>query len=167
MKEDLCNYSEDIVREIRNILIYAADTFTFNDNLKGKYPKADDYLLKIHLNEFTGYNRSIVPKIKNKNEYFSINISVPILDLSLKNREVLYKFNRKNKFVIVTESNMETSVFGNHREPLSIGVIDRVKDNGSGKDKFIIRITGKTTIQPKLRKITEPFRVLLFAPPLK
>ncbi len=53
MKEDLCNYSEDIVREIRNILIYAADTFTFNDNLNGKYPKADDYLLKIHLNEFT------------------------------------------------------------------------------------------------------------------
>ncbi len=62
---------------------------------------------------------------------------------------------------------MEMSVLGNHREPLSIGVIDKIKDNGSGKDKFIIRITGKTTIQPKLRKITEPFRVLLFAPPLK
>ncbi len=167
MRENLCNNPENITREIRNILIYDADSLSFNDNLNGIYPNAENYLFKFRVATLNDYHRSVTMKIKNKNDYFKINLSFSFIDLTLENRELLYKLHRRKKFAIVTESNMETSVLGNSREPLTITINDKVKDNGSGKDVFKIDITGETTIFPITRKITKPFRVLLFAPPLK
>lgn len=163
----LCNTPENFTREIQHIIIYDADILTFNKNLKGEYPPTEGYLLKVAVTNISKYRRSVQFRKSNKNDYFKIDISLPFYDLSLENRRLLYSFHKKRKYLIVTASNKDMLVLGNHRERLSIEVLDNIDDDGGGNDHFRIRITGETTVYPQLRKVSPMFRVLLFPPPLK
>ncbi len=164
----LCNLPENFTREIKHILIYDASALSFNENLKGLYPPADAYLVKIDVNNISDYRRMFTLKQQNKNDYFKIDITVPVLDLSFENRKTLYSLNKNRNYLIVTVSNKEMTVIGNNRERLSINILDGIRDNGKGKDHLSIKITGETIIQPaqNLRNITDNFRVLLFSYPL-
>ncbi len=164
----ICNLSENFTREIKHILIYDANALSFDENLRGLYPPSNDFLLKIDVYNITDYRRIFALKQQNKNDYFKIDINIPILDLNFENRKTLYSFNKNRKYLIVTVSNKEMMVIGNSRERLSIDIHDEIKDNGKGKDHFVVKITGETIIPPanSFRNISENFRVLLFTYPL-
>lgn len=164
---DFCNISDNFIREIRYILIYDATALSFNANFRGDYPSPENYLHKIEIHSMESYKRNIRLKTKNKNVYLSIDIQVPFYDLSSKNRMILESLHNQQKYMVVTVSNIETLALGNHRERLNIEILDDMRDDGSGKDHFVIKITGETIIKPQLRKVTPAFRVLLFSPPLK
>lgn len=164
---EFCNLSENFIREICYLLIYDAEALSFNANFRGDYPEPNAYIHKIEIHTPAAYKRKVRLKKQNKNDYFDIDIRIPIFDLSFKNREQLYALHARRKYMIVTASNIETLALGNHRERLNIEILDNIRDDGSGKDQFIIKITGKTIIKPQLRKVTPAFRVLLFTPPFE
>lgn len=166
-KTELCNLPEDFTREIRYLLLYDAKNFTFNQNLKGLVPPADNFLLKIFLHNASSYGRNIDIKQENDNDYFDIKITFPIFDVSRSSRMQLFDFHKKRKYVAVLVSQQETLALGNHREPLTLTVDDHIKDNGSGKDSLNITLRGQSIIFPTIGKITEKFRVLFFLPPMK
>ncbi len=161
-KTDFCNLSENFTREIRYILIYDATALSFNENLRGDYPDPNDYICKIPVYTQSTYKRKVQLKKQDKNDCFNIDIRIPFYDLDFENREKLYRLDMNRKYLIVTVSNKEMMVLGNHRERLSVSVLDNIVDNGSGKDHFLVHITGKTIIRPYLRRVTPMFRVLLF-----
>lgn len=163
----ICNLPEDFTREIRYVLIFDAQNFTFNQNFKGLTPSENQFLLKISLQNPANYSRKIDIKTQNDNDYYDIKISAPVYDISKENRLQLINFHKKRKYVVALVSAQEMLVLGNHREPLTLSVDDNIKDDGSGKDFFNVNITGQTIVFPTLSKITEKFRVLLFLPPLK
>lgn len=165
MKEILCNVPESFTREIRHLLIYDANSLTFNENYKGLYPENDAYLAKFFVQTKEKFKRSFSLKKKNFNRFFSINISFELYDLSFRNRKIIDKLSNDKKYLIVLVSNREMIVLGNKREPLTIDVFDRIFDNGKGNDHFLINIKGETLISPMIRKVTEPFRVLFFTHP--
>lgn len=162
----LCNLPENFTREARYLLIYEASALSFNQNFKGEKPVAGTQLLKIAINPYA-FSRQISLKNKDKNDYFDIKIQFSFFDLSFEKKQQLYNFHKKRKFVVVLASNAEIITLGNDREPISISVEDNIQDNASGKDSFEITLTGQTIIFPQQSKITEPFRVLLFTPPLE
>ncbi|CAA0170706.1 conserved hypothetical protein [Tenacibaculum maritimum] len=163
--ETLCNTPEEFTREISHLFIYDASILSFNENYKGQYPPVDKHLLKIPVQTIDTYKRKFSLKRQNKNKYFKIDIAVEFYDLTFENRELLYSYDNDRKYLVVAVSNKEMMVLGNNRERLSIDIIDKINDNGKGKDHFLIRVTGETIIFPMLRKVTEPFRVLFFAHP--
>lgn len=164
--EDFCNLSENFIREIRHILIYDADALTFNANLRGDYPNLESYIYKISVHTPSAYKRRVQLKKKNKNDYLDININIPIYDLSAESRDKLYSLHARRRYVIVFSSNKDRMVLGNSRERLHIEILDGIRDDATGKDHFVLKIKGETTIKPNIRKVTPAFRVLLFAPPL-
>lgn len=166
-KTQICNIAEDFTREIRYVLIYNATDFTFNQNFRGLTPLEDAYVLKIMIQNPAHYSRKIDIKSQHNNDYNDIKIDIPIYDLSKDNKQKLIDFHKKRKYVVVLVSAQETMVLGNHREPLTLSFDDNIKDDGSGKDMFNLQITGQTIVFPKIGKITEKFRVLLFLLPLK
>ena len=159
-KIQICNISEDFIREIRYVLIYNAEDFTFNQNLRGLTPLEDAYVLKVMIQNPIHYTRKIDIKSQHNNDYNEIKIDIPVFDLSKENKMKLIDFHRKRKYVVVLVSVQERMVLGNHREPLTISFDDNVKDDGSGKDIFNLQISGQTIVFPKIGKITEKFRVL-------
>ena len=86
--------------------------------------------------------------------------------MSKETRLRLISFHKKRKYVIALVSQQEMLVVGNEREPFSFSIDDNILDNGTGKDSFLISLTGQTIIFPTLSKITEKFRVLFFLPPM-
>lgn len=165
MKKTLCNIPESFTREIRYLLIYDASILSFNDNYKGLYPPTDSYLVKLPIRAIKGFKRNFSLKKQNKNKYFKINFVTQFFDLTFENTQDLYALDKDRAYLIVAVSNKEMMVLGNDRERLSIDIVDKIKDNGSGQDYFSINIKGETIIYPQLRKVTEPFRVLFFAHP--
>lgn len=161
----LCNIPESFTREIKYLLIYEANSLTFNENYRSLYPPNDTYLAKIVVQTTERFKRSFSLKKKNFNRFFSINISFEFYDLSFENRKNLEVLSEDKKYLIVAVSNKEMIVLGNKREPLTIDVFDKISDNGKGKDNFLISIKGETLIFPMIRKVTEPFRVLFFSHP--
>ncbi len=164
----ICNLSENFTREIRYILIFDANVLTFGDNMKGLYPALNNYLLKIDIQNIPDYRRTLALKQQNKNDYFKLDISIPVIDLSFENRKTLYSFNNNRKYLVITASNKEMMLFGNSRERLSVDIHDIIKDNGKGKDFFSVKIFGESIIPPanSLRSLSENFRVLFFTYPL-
>ncbi|MDT9499152.1 hypothetical protein [Capnocytophaga canimorsus] len=162
----LCNISEDFIREVRYLLLYDANSLSFNENFKGNKPVAGKHLLRVDLHP-NAFSRGISIKTKDKSDYIDIKLQFSFFDLSFTNRNIWFDFHKKQKYVVILASNTEMISLGNHREPLTLSVNDNIVDNASGKDAFQITLTGQTILLPKQSKITEPFRVLFFAKPLK
>ena len=163
---EICNNPEDFTREIQHILIFDASKFSFNQNFKALTPDTNSYLLKIQLHNPSAYQRKITIKEQNDNNYYDVKISLPVYELSKEIRLKLVSFHKKRKYVIALVSQQEMLVVGNEREPFSFSIDDNILDNGTGKDSFLISLTGQTIIFPTLGKITEKFRVLFFLPPM-
>ena len=163
---EICNNPEDFTREIQHILIFDASKFSCNQNFKALTPDINSYLLKIQLHNPSAYQRKITIKEQNDNNYYDVKISLPVYELSKETRLRLISFHKKRKYVIALVSQQEMLVVGNEREPFSFSIDDNILDNGTGKDSFLISLTGQTIIFPTLSKITEKFRVLFFLPPM-
>lgn len=163
----ICNLPEDFTREIQYIMLFDAEKFSFHQNFKALTPDVSSYLLKIQIHNPSAYQRKISIKEQNHNHYYDVHISFPVYELSKATRLQLISFHKKRKYVVALASHQEMLVVGNHREPFSLTIDDNILDNGTGKDTFVVSLTGQTIIFPTLGKITEKFRVLFFLPPMQ
>lgn len=166
MSLHICNITENFTREIRHILLFDSQEFTFNQCLKGLAPETP-FLVKIDLHHPGAYERKIDLKTQHNTDFYDVKVTIPIYDVSPKSRLKLFELHKRKKYVVGLVSAQETLILGNKREPFSLLIDDNIKDDGSGKDFFNVTITGQTLIFPSTNKITERFRVLLFMPPLK
>ena len=166
MSYELCNIGEDFTREIRHVLLYPAKDFSFNQNLRALTPDPNAYLTKLAVAHPSGYVRKIAMKEQNHQTYYDVKISFPIYDLRKETRLKLIDLHHKRRYVVALLSAQEMLVLGNEREPFSLTIEDQIQDNGTGKDQFVVSISGQTILFPTLGKITEKFRVLLFLPPI-
>lgn len=164
---NLCNLPESFTREISHVLLFEAASFSFNQNLRALTPNENSYLLRIDLHNPAPYNRKVSIKQQNHNDYFDIQVSLPIYDLSKDTRKKLIGFHKQRRYVVALVSEQEMLVVGNAREPFTLTIDDNIVDNGKGSDTYIVTLTGQTIIFPNISKITEKFRVLFFAPPLQ
>lgn len=150
--EKFSNRSESFFREIRKIDIYPAESSSYIHNFNGIFPNIDDILYTFDVVP-EDYERKISTKTSDGNYLYDVDLGFPLLNISIENREKLYEYFNKKEFAVVLVSNTEKMLLGNEREPLSIEVIDGIKDNNSGTDQVNISITGKTIIPPKIKEI--------------
>lgn len=161
-----CNIPEDFIRELKGILIYSKNEISYADQLKGKFPQPDKALYHFHVLPGDA-GRKIPTKFQAGNIFYSPDITVSLVDLSVKNRTEWYSnLNKFNSFAVVLISNTEMIMLGNEIFPLSITVSDSISDDGSGNDVFTLNVYGETIVEPSVYKIVNKFRVLFFIPPI-
>lgn len=160
------NRPEDFFRELCGILVYHKSQIKYIDQLNNKFPSPEEALFKFHILPSSA-NRSIPTKLNSQNIFYSPDISFPLVDLSVRNREEWYsQFNKFNEFAVVLISNTEMMMLGNDMFPMSITITDNIKDDGSGSDSFSMNIAGDTILAPNVYKIVPKFKVLFFIPPV-
>jgi len=164
--QSFTNRPESFIRELTGILIFDKSKMSYLDQLRGKFPDPDDALYRYKVLP-DDVDRSIPTQFAGGNPYYSPDITISLVDLTVANREQWYdNFNRFNTFAVILVSNTEMMMLGNDRFPLNITVSDNMTDDGSGTDYFSLRIYGDTIIQPKVHKIVPKFKVLFFIPPI-
>ena len=164
--QNYTNQPENFIRELKGILIFDKEKISYLDQLSGKFPTPEDALYKYCVLPEDA-DRSIATKEIGKNVYYVPDITVSLVDLSVKNRKKWYdELNKFNKFAIILISNNEMMMIGNNRFPLSISLNDNITDDGSGSDSFVMRIFGETILPPVVYKIVPKFKVLFFIPPI-
>ncbi len=164
--QSFTNRPESFIRELTGILIFDKLKISYLDQLRGKFPDPEEALYKYKVLP-DDVDRSIPTQFAAGNPYYSPDITISLVDLTVANREQWYdNFNRFNAFVVILVSNTEMMMLGNDRFPLNITVSDNMTDDGSGTDYFSLRIYGDTIIPPKVHKIVPQFKVLFFIPPI-
>lgn len=164
--QSFTNKPESFIRELTGILIFDKTKIPYLDQLRGKFPSPEDALYKYKVIP-DDVDRSIPTQFSGGNPYYSPDITMSLVDLSVGNREKWYEdLNRFNKYAVILISNTEMMMLGNDRFPLNITVSDNISDDGSGTDSFTMRIYGDTIIPPKVHKIIPKFKVLFFIPPI-
>ncbi len=83
MEKHICNLSENFTREIKHILIYDATALSFNENLRGLYPPADGYLLKIDVQNISDYHRIFACDKTSRFFLFTIFFLIDLTGFSL------------------------------------------------------------------------------------
>lgn len=167
-----CNDPDDITREGTWLIFYNKVKFTYNQNLKGQFPEADNYDFKVKIATLDNYKRALTLKSKDYNRYTQVKLSVDYYSFNKEEIKKLKDKQERNAYVLVLVSNQDRMVVGNHREPMSLEVQDNIKDNGKGKDAYTLRINGKTTVRVRQEKLPEAvtskfFSVLLYTNPIK
>lgn len=145
--ERLKNRAEDFYREIRKVEIYFATTVKYTDQYENSFPNPQkaQYIIDV---EPESFRRNLILKKRRGNYFTSIDLSFLLLDLRPQLRNQLKeKFDQKN-FAVVLTSNTEKMMLGNDREPLTIDLIDNIKDNNRGLDHYSISISGETILSP-------------------
>lgn len=160
------NTPEDFFRELKGVLIYNKDQISYIDQLNDKFPSPDDALYKFKVLPTSG-SRAIPTKLNNRNILYTPDVSFPLVDLTIKNRNEWYsQFNVFDNFAVVLVSNTEMMMVGNDLFPMSVTVTDNIKDDGSGNDSFSLNISGDTILPPSVYKVVPKFKVLFFIPPV-
>lgn len=161
-----CNIPEEFFRELKGILIYQKEQVPYIDQLKGKFPQPDEALYQFRVLPGDA-GRKIPTKFQAGNVYYSPDITVSLVDLTVKNRTEWYTyFNKFNEFAVVLVSNTEMMMLGNNLFPLNITVNDNIMDDGFGTDNFQLNVYGDTILEPIIYKIVNKFKVLFFIPPI-
>lgn len=164
--QNYCNKPEDFFRELKGILIYDKAQISYIDQIKGKFPQPDEAKFKFSVLPGDA-SRKIPTKTISGNVYYQPDITISLVDLTVKNRDEWYEnFNKFNQFAVVLVSNTEMMMLGNDRFPLSITVTDNLNDDGSGSDSFSLNIYGDTIIAPTVYKIVQKFLIKFFIPPV-
>ena len=146
------NKSEPFFREIRKIEIYDVANVSYQNNFDNIFP---DPGTAMHIFEIIPetFIRKIPTKKMAGNYYFDADLGFPLLDMKKENVDQLFAdFNRKG-FSVVLVSNTQKTLIGNDRFPLTVEIIDNVKDDASGNDEYSISITGETILYPKFLNI--------------
>ncbi len=147
--EHFKNKSESFYREIRTIEIYHASSVSYLENFNGIFPNPESALYVFDIVP-ESYSRKISTKTRNGNYLTEIDLSFPLLDLSAENLAKCYYYFNKREFLVVLNSNVEKTIFGNSREKMKIEFIDNKSDDNSGNDEYTISISGQTIIKPKI-----------------
>lgn len=164
--QNFTNIPEDFIRELKGVLIFDKKKIPYLDQLAGKFPDPEDAIFKCRVLPEDA-SRSIPTQFNGGNVYYSPDITISLVDLTVANRDQWYEeLNRFNQFAVILISNSEMMMLGNDRCPMSITVNDSIADDGSGSDAFTLRIFGDTFLPPNVYKIVPKFKVLFFIPPI-
>lgn len=164
--QNFTNLPENFIRELRGILVFDKSKISYLDQLAGKFPNPEEALYKYCVLPGDA-SRKIPTEFIAGNPYYSPDISMSLVDLTVENREQWYEeLNRFHQFAVILVSNTEMMMLGNDRFPLSITISDSISDDGSGSDSFTLRVFGETIIAPVVYKIVPKFKVLFFIPPI-
>lgn len=147
--EEFKNQSESFFREVRSIEIYRSSDVPYINAFNGVFPNRSKalYIFKIVPETLS---RGVGSKRRLKNDFTSIDISFPLLDLSQENIKKCEEYFNRKGFVIIEVTNADKILYGNSREPLQIDFIDNRLNNNSGDDEYTIAISGETIIKPKI-----------------
>jgi len=150
--EHFPNKSESFYREIRKIEIYNAADAKFMESLVGIFPDPATalYIFDVIPQEFS---RKIPRKKKDGDYFHEVDLGFPLLDMSEAAVAKYQAYFNRQEFAVGLISNTAKTLLGNDREPLTIEVLDNIKDDASGSDEFYLSITGETIIAPKIRDI--------------
>ncbi len=148
MGTEICNIPDAFIREVKRIHIYDSKAYFFSLYKTTSWPPTVERRCVIKNLQPSSYKRKIQSKTESHNEYLKFDITFPIFDLSHQTRQLLSSLKGK-KHLVVLESNEDAILLGNEREPLSIFIHDALKDNGAGKDYFLLNIKGTSILSPK------------------
>ena len=144
----LSNIPDTFFSEIRKVEIYKAEQLSHIAALNGQFPQGEPLFVidNIIPEEF---ERSIKQKKDEGNPYYDIDINFNCYDSNYLHWEHIISRLNKQRFSIVLLTNNYKLIIGNEMTPLSIDVIDKRKDDNSGKDYIGLNIYGNVIIAPK------------------
>ncbi len=140
--------AESFFREIRRVEVYLSPATPYRSCYIGVLPNPNDVFCTFEIIS-ESFSRSISRKKKEGNYFHDIEIGFPLVDIHPEKAIEYQTLFNDRKFAIVIISNYEKMQIGNSLEPLTIEVLDRKKEDGSGNDDFFLSITGETIITPK------------------
>ncbi|MGC5744399.1 hypothetical protein [Chryseobacterium sp. NFX27] len=144
------NKFEDFFREVRTIEIYDATDILYINAYNGIFPIKSKALYIFEIIPET-LSRKLSSKTRNGNPFTDIDISFPLLDMSIQNIEKCEEYFNKKGFATVLAANTVKTLLGNAAEPLRIDFIDNKNEDNSGNDEYTIAISGETILKPKLQ----------------
>lgn len=146
------NKLEDFFREIRTVEIYDANDVLYINAYNGKFPPKSEALFIFEVIPDT-FSRKISSKTRNGNPFTDVDVSFPLLDMSIINIEKCEDYFNKKGFAVVLSANTVQTLLGNKAEPLRIDFVDNKNEDNSGNDEYTIAISGETILKPKLRSL--------------
>lgn len=147
------NNLENFFREIRSVEIYnAADVFYINA-YNGTFPIKSKALYIFEELVPETFSRKISSKTRNGNPFTDVDVSFPLLNMSLENIGKCEEYFNKKGFAVVFVANTVKTLLGNASEPLRVDFIDNKNEDGSGNDEYTIAISGETILKPKLQTV--------------
>lgn len=146
------NNLESFFREIRTVEIYSSSDVLYIDAFSGKYPDNSKALYVFNVVPDT-FSRKISSKTRNGNPFTDVDISFPLLDMTISNVEKCEEYFNRKGFSIVFIANTVKTLLGNKMEPLRIDFIDNLKEDSSGNDEYTIAISGETILKPKIKAL--------------
>ncbi len=146
----LCNISDGVIREIKEVWFYKQNALSYNAALNGHFPDQEGLLLRAKVFVLSKYKEQYKAIQASNNDCYQVQLKLPISNLFTPYQSRLSHF-RGMKCVAVTISNYGISVLGNKREPLTLNFIPDVKNNGKGEDYFWLSVMGYTSLFPKIR----------------
>ncbi|SDE68565.1 hypothetical protein [Riemerella columbipharyngis] len=134
-------------REIRSIEVYHSKDIDFLDQKNKVVPTIKPVTVFSDLVP-EDFARNINLKYNNDNAYFEVDITTGIY-LSDYLIPSIFDVFGKRKFAVALVTNNDKIFIGNNREPMSIDLHDRIKDDNSGSDKYEVSIYGTTILDPR------------------
>lgn len=148
--EHFKNQSESFFREIRSIEIYRASDVSYINAFNSVFPDKSKALYIFDVVPET-LSRIVSSKRRSGNDFTSVDISFPLLDLSAENVKKCEEFFNRKGFAVVEVTNVDKILYGNSREPMRIDFIDNRLNNNSGDDEYTIAISEETIIKPRIK----------------
>ncbi|QWA38859.1 hypothetical protein [Chryseobacterium sp. ZHDP1] len=147
------NNLENFFREIRSVEIYNADDVFYINAYNGIFPPKSKALYIFDELVPETFSRKISSKTRNGNPFTDIDVSFPLLDMSLENISKCEEYFNKKCFAVVFVANTVKTLLGNASESLRVDFIDNKNEDGSGNDEYTIAISGETILKPKLQSL--------------
>lgn len=146
------NRIDNLFREVRKISFYNAIEYTFSQNyLRNELLSSPVVVVENIIPE--GFERNIKIKKTGRNICYDVNCSVIINGLKADDLKIWYLLLNRKGFVVEIESNEEITIIGNSNEPMSVDIIDNIKEDNSGNDSVVINFYGQTIIEPWIKPL--------------
>lgn len=150
--ETINNKIDNLFREIRSVKIYKASQYLFSSNFS-RTPITTEPIITIN-NIIPGdFERSIKQKKDRNNRFYEIDCSIMIYSITAESVNNWNTILNQKDFVVEFISNEESTIIGNQKEPLTIDVVDDIKENDTGTDAIVISIYGSTIIEPWIKPL--------------
>ncbi|WP_418124272.1 hypothetical protein ACNFU2_06550 [Chryseobacterium sp. PTM-20240506] len=147
------NKLENFFREIRSVEIYNADDVLYINAYNGIFPERSKALYIFEDIVPATFSRKISSKTRNGNPFTDVDVSFPLLDMSIENIEKCEEYFNKKGFAVVFLANTVRTLLGNATESLRVDFIDNKNEDDSGNDEYTIAISGETILKPKINTL--------------
>lgn len=150
--EIINNKIDNLFREIRSVKIYRASQYLFSSNFS-RAPISAEPIITINNIIPVDFDRSIKQKKEGNNRFYEIDCSIMIYSITAESVSNWNTILNQKDFVVEFISNEESTLIGNQKEPLTIDVVDDIKENDTGTDAIVFSIHGSTIIEPWIKTL--------------